>query len=631
MEQARILVIDHLSHNRERLSTILKEQNYQIRYVTNSQDALNIASTEWAEIILLRVNLPDIDSYELSQKLRTGKKTQNIPVIFITALDSKWDKTRAFQTGGVDYLTEPLQTREVSIKLENQLKIKRAREKIRYLKEQLEIKVEAKTALLEDKNQKLHLEIKQHKQAQEKLLKLAFYDSLTGLPNRNSFLGKVRQNLLQFCQDNEKKFAVLIIKSDRLLIIKYQLDLFIFKQLLSDLTDRLQHCLPSYAILSRFESNEFAVILPSIKDEELIRWIEIVQQQFREPFIIDSNSDLNNISSQQIEVDCFIGVAQSNKNYAAAYDILHDAEIAAYQARQHKDTNYYVSTTKNQQKPQQDFKSANLTKIELAPEIIKLQLHFQESLNRNKIKISYQPIFAVNEFQYLKLVGLEVIKNRSIDYKKLMVLTEFFHYIDETKLDIYLSDFVLDNALLTLKQLQQEHETQRDFFLTMQFTEEKLLQPLIELKIAKILQNIQLAANYLHLDVIGDYTTMNDRQVIVAIERLLQLGIKINLDCSNLPYETIKNLSSLPFNSFKIDRTLVSQVTNQNETENSLVAIAKIINLAHQHNIKVTAKDIQTEEQLVDLKSIGCDYGQGELFSHPLDRESLDAFLIWRI
>ena len=466
MEQAKILVVDHFSHNRELLSTILKEQNYQIRYVTNSRDALNITLTEWAEIILLRVNLPDINGYELARKLRTEPKTKDIPIIFITALDDKWDKARAFQAGGVDYLTEPLQTLEVSLKTENQLIIKRARENIQFLKKRLAIKAEVKTAQLEDDNKKLQLEIEQHKQTREKLLKLAFHDSLTGLPNRNSFLGKLKQNLLQLRQQDRKKFAVLIIKSDRISVIKYQLDRSGFKQLLTNLTNRLQSCLPNSAILARFENNEFAVILPLIEDEklELVQWIEIVQQQFKEPFIITASRDIDEAKAQhncdyfnyqQLNLNCHIGIAQSNENYVTASDILHDAEIAAYQAQQQKNTNYCIFTERQEQTNQQSFESKSLAKIELAPEIIKLQLHFQESLDRNKIKINYQPIFAVNELQNLKIIGLEVIKDRQINYKKLMVLTDFFPYIDESKLDIYLSDFVLDNALLTLKELQQ--------------------------------------------------------------------------------------------------------------------------------------------------------------------------------
>ncbi|VEP15506.1 putative Response regulator receiver modulated diguanylate cyclase/phosphodiesterase [Hyella patelloides LEGE 07179] len=632
MEQAKILVVDDSPHNLELLSTIFEEQNYEVRCVTSGKIALKIARSQWAELILLDIQMPEMNGYEVCQQLKVEENTKDIPVIFLSALDGALDKVRAFQAGGIDYITKPFQLQEVLIRVHNQLAIKKSQDTIKLLNKQLEAKVTERTAKLEATNKKLQLEIKQRKHTQEKLLKLALHDSVTGLPNRNSFLGKLKHLLLQYRKQPTQKFAVILIESDRFSEIKCRLDHLGINQLLTIISNRLQKCLPNSAILSRFEANEFAIILKQNTDnkQEIIDLVKVIQKQFNEPFTITSANFAKNKKQQQLSIKCSIGIVTSDGNYSAAYDVLRNAEIAVHQARKNKNSNYYFFLQESSSLKKYQNKNIK-SLLGLAPEIKQLKAHFEESLNRGKFVLKYQPIFSLKENNDFKIKGLEVFQDRQINYKKLIVLTNLFEDIDESKLSIHINNFVLDYASLEIKELQQQHETQQNFFLAMQFTEKELLQPQLASQISQILENTQLAAKHLHLDIAGDRATLDNQQIISLIQQLSELEIKLNLDCSNLPYETIKNASRLPFNNFKIDGSLTSQITNQNEAENSLSAIAKIINLAHENKITVTAKDIETQEQLVDLKSVGCNYGQGDLLAQPLDIESLEAFLVWRI
>ncbi|MBL1211038.1 response regulator [Geminocystis sp. GBBB08] len=118
-----ILIVDDIPENLELLFQILTEHNYEVRRVLNGKQALNIAIIDSPDLILLDIKMPEIDGYEVCRQLKNNQKTQDIPVIFLSALNETFDKVKAFQMGGVDYITKPFQIREVLARVENQLQL----------------------------------------------------------------------------------------------------------------------------------------------------------------------------------------------------------------------------------------------------------------------------------------------------------------------------------------------------------------------------------------------------------------------------------------------------------------------------------------------------------------------------
>ena len=119
-----ILVVDDKPDNLRLLSDLLKEQGYKVRSVMSGQTALKAAQARSPDLILLDINMPQMDGYEVCQHLKAEPQTQDIPVIFISALDEVLDKVKAFSVGGVDYMTKPFQIGEVLARIENQLKLR---------------------------------------------------------------------------------------------------------------------------------------------------------------------------------------------------------------------------------------------------------------------------------------------------------------------------------------------------------------------------------------------------------------------------------------------------------------------------------------------------------------------------
>lgn len=164
---AIILIVDDLPDNLRVLSATLAEQGYGVRCAKNGTMALRGAIAAPPDLILLDVKMPDMDGYQVCQQLKAAPATRDIPVIFMSALDDVLDKVRAFDVGGIDYITKPFQVQEVLARIKSQLALQAAKAEICQLNAKLEQRVQQRTAQLADTNQHLQREIAERKQAQQ--------------------------------------------------------------------------------------------------------------------------------------------------------------------------------------------------------------------------------------------------------------------------------------------------------------------------------------------------------------------------------------------------------------------------------------------------------------------------------
>src|ERR671933_1135474 len=133
-----ILVVDDIPDNLRLLSTMLAEQGYKVRKALSGQMALISAKTVLPDLVLLDINMPGMNGYEVCTQLKADEQTRDVPVIFISALDDVWDKVKAFAVGGVDYITKPFQREEVLARVENQLRLRALKKALRIEQEKSE-------------------------------------------------------------------------------------------------------------------------------------------------------------------------------------------------------------------------------------------------------------------------------------------------------------------------------------------------------------------------------------------------------------------------------------------------------------------------------------------------------------
>ncbi|MEC4895146.1 MAG: adenylate/guanylate cyclase domain-containing protein [Oscillatoria sp. PMC 1051.18] len=177
-EQKIILIVDDMPENLRLLAKMLEKSNYRVKKAINGQIALNAAQNDPPDLILLDINMPEMDGYEVCQRLKANNLTKQIPIIFISALKETTDKVKAFKMGAVDYISKPFYTEEVLARVENQLKIHFLNEKIQQ---------QAKN--LADKNKQLEREIKERRRAEfEVRLLLATTQAISRAENFQSAL-----------------------------------------------------------------------------------------------------------------------------------------------------------------------------------------------------------------------------------------------------------------------------------------------------------------------------------------------------------------------------------------------------------------------------------------------------------
>lgn len=171
--KGNILIVDDTIENLKLLSELLKSNGYKVRAATNGKTALKGVFAQAPDLILLDINMPEMNGYEVCEQLKASQETQDIPIIFLSALDEVLNKVKAFSVGGVDYITKPFQVEEVLIRIENQLQIyysKRLIAKQNLILQEKNEQLLMSEALLIKKSESLEQTLQELKQAQVKII-----------------------------------------------------------------------------------------------------------------------------------------------------------------------------------------------------------------------------------------------------------------------------------------------------------------------------------------------------------------------------------------------------------------------------------------------------------------------------
>lgn len=293
--KADILVVDDKPDNLRLLSTMLTEQGYKVRKVISGELALKACQIMPPDLILLDINMPNMNGYMVCQKLKSSSDTQDIPVIFISALDDVLDKVEAFAYGGADYITKPFEIQEVLARVKNQLTIRQLQKKLQLQNDLLsqEIKERQRAeAELQKANQELH--------------RLATLDGLTQVANRRCFEEYFN---LEWRRLQREKAPLSFILCD-VDYFKLYNDTYghlagdsCLKQIAQAINDTLKR--PA-DLVARYGGEEFAIILPNTTIEGAVHVAELVQQNIKKLQIIHSKSSASEFVTLSIGISCVI-------------------------------------------------------------------------------------------------------------------------------------------------------------------------------------------------------------------------------------------------------------------------------------------------------------------------------------
>ena len=587
-----ILIVDDTPNNLRFLSTTLTEQGYKVRSVTDGLMAFTVAEAAQPDLILLDIMMPNIDGYEVCQRLKANEKTCDIPVIFLSALDEVLDKVKAFSVGGVDFITKPFQLEEVLARIQTHLSLRSAQKEISQLNAELEQRVRQRTAQLEQ-------EIAERLQVQERLLHLALHDVLTGLPNRTWFMKRLAQLLQQVSQQSGYHFAVLFLDCDRFQSVNDSLGHLVGDQLLVSLARRIELCLRPGTMLCRLGGDEFVILLQEVsQSSDATKIANDILLELAAPFQINNYQVFTNVS---------IGIVMGSDIYKQPEHILRDADTAMYRAKAKGKACYQLF--------EQTMHSRALHSFQLESDL-------RRALDGNEFEAYYQPIITLATNQ---ISSFEALVRWNHPDKGLIDPNKFIPIAEETGLVVAIDLFVLRQSCQQLREWQDEGLIDPSFTINVNLSVKHFMSFDLLAHIDNVLRETGISGGSLRLEITESDIMENAEFAGKIIEQLRDRLIQLSIDDFGTGYSSLSYLHRLPIDHLKIDRSFVMRIgKNGKNTE----IIKAIIALAKSLDMSTIAEGVETQEQLEEIKKLNCEFCQGYLFSKPVNAETARNLLL---
>jgi diguanylate cyclase (GGDEF)-like protein len=608
-----ILIVDDNFINLKVLFSFLRESGFKVLVAKDGESAIEKLKEVSPDIILLDVMMPGIDGFETCYRLKASAATKDIPVIFMSALTDRVDKVRGLSMGAVDYITKPFQQEEVlarvqlHLRLRNLTKIledqnvllkqeiearKEAEAALQKLTAELEERVASQTAELTQALHNLQLTQTQLLQREEQLGHDAFHDALTELPNRSWFMNRLQLAINKAHTHQNYLYAVLFIDLDRFKVVNDSLGHLVGDELLKSVAVQLQASLRQKDAVARFGGDEFVILLEDIKDlEEAIRVAERIQKQLRLPF---------NLSNYEVFTEISIGIIQSTMGYDRPEDVLRDADLAMYYAKAQGRGRYEV------------FDPAMQT---VAMARLQMENDLRRAIVLQEFCLDYQPIVALATG---KLSGFEALVRWHHSSGVTYPPAEFIPVAEETGLINDLGWWVLQKACHQISLWQQQFPQIFPLTISVNLSAVQLKQPNLLSRIEAILQDTGIPRDSLKLEITESCILETLSWEEKMLKQLKTLGIQLCIDDFGTGYSSLSRLHEFPIDTLKIDRSFVSRIGPDNS---GVEIVQTIVTLARSRGMDIVAEGIETPAQLEKLRELGCELGQGYLFSKPINRE----------
>lgn len=441
-------------------------------------------------------------------------------------------------------------------------------------------------------------DITERKQAEEQLHHAAFYDALTGLPNRSLFTEHLQLAINRASGRAEHLFGVLFLDIDRFKNINDSLGHVVGDQLLKAVAQRLERCVRPEDTVSRFGGDEFAILLNGINHtSDALAITERILRSVESPF---------KLSGYDVFTSTSIGIALSTIGYHNTEEILRDADTAMYRAKEQGKGRFEV-----------------FDKVMHARAISRLQLEsdLRHALERKEFEVYYQPIMNLEDET---ISGFEALIRWQHPTRGLVSPMEFIPVAEDTELIIPIGQWVLFEACRQVRAWQTLFPSEKPLTISVNLSGKQFKQPDLVGQVKQILYQTGLDAHHLRLE-ITESMVMEDAEGATAMLRQLRsLNVQLSIDDFGTGYSSLSYLHRFPVNILKVDKSFVGRMSVDEE---SLGIVETIITLASKLKMKVVAEGIETAEQSAKLKALQCHFGQGYLFSKPVPAGAAEALV----
>jgi diguanylate cyclase (GGDEF)-like protein len=425
---------------------------------------------------------------------------------------------------------------------------------------------------------------------QKEIRQLAFWDRLTGLPNRLQFRDELEKALV-LAQPIQQPVAVVMFDLDRFKHVNDVLGYAVGDQLLQAVAERLKLAVPQPQCLARVGGDEFAVLLPDCSVERALSLAKSFMAVFDQPLVIDE---------QTIDLAAGVGVACWPAHGADADALLGRAEIAMYAAK--RDTHVPLAYD-----PQQD---AGSTKT------LSLMTELKQALEKNELRLYLQPKIELCTGQ---VIGAEALVRWQHSTRGLVPPMAFIPFAEQTGFIRQLTLWIFETCAVHQTALAQLGVRR----LSVNLSTRDLLDQELPDKFDALLRKHASNASGFCLEITESAIMDDPQRAEATLNRLSQAGFKLSIDDFGTGYSSLAYLKRLPVNELKIDQSFVkAMITSTGDTK----IVRSTIDLAHNLGLQVVAEGVETQDIADVLTTMACDEAQGYFYCKPMP---VPDFMAW--
>lgn len=435
------------------------------------------------------------------------------------------------------------------------------------------------------------------KRSEEQISYMAYHDALTDLPNRRLFMQRLEQSITPAAKD--KKLAVILMDLDNFKFINDSLGHQIGDKLLQSFAMRISKKISSEDTIARLGGDEFILLFPEVDSQES------VSQKCQ--MLIDSLQEPFHFNNKEYHIGVSIGVSLYPDHGEDAHEIVKNADIAMYKAKEQGKNSFYIykSSLNEQVKERLDF-----------------EMLLRKALDNDEFVLHYQPKINLKTGT---MYGIEALIRWQSPELGLVPPIKFIPFAEQNGLIEPICNWVLRTACLQNKEWQDKGFP--PIVMSINISPWQFQQGNIVESVRSIVQQIGLNPKWVELEITESALMVNPQECVNKLQALKDFGISLSIDDFGTGYSSLSYLKVFPVDYLKIDRGFISEI----QTNSKDRAITRsIITLARNLDIAVVAEGIEDEEQIKVLLEENCEYGQGYYWGYPQDAAAIEAHLASR-
>ncbi len=438
-------------------------------------------------------------------------------------------------------------------------------------------------------------DVTDRKAAEAQLHWLAYHDSLTGLGNRSLFNDELERELLVSMQRGTN-LAVLFIDLDRFKLVNDSFGHASGDEVLLALAQRFKSAVRGGDVVSRFSGDEFVVLCRNVRDVEVATSLAVEYSRLL--------SDPVQLSTgRNVVVTCSVGIAFVMRGRQSAQDILQQADVAMFQAKNKGRSRVEVFD--------ESLRAKSVARLEIYDDL-------RHSIDHDELAVHYQPIASVKDD---RIVAMEALVRWHHPSRGLLGPMEFIPFAEETDLIFSLGRWVLREACQTMARWRRELPGAEDAYITVNLSAHQLSDTELLDTIASALADSGLPPEALVMEVTESMLMSDTSASIAMLGGIHEMGVGLAIDDFGTGYSSLAQLKRFPVKILKIDKSFVDGL---GAFENDEAIVAAIVQLSKALGLVVLAEGVERPVQLQRVAELGCDLYQGYLMSRPTKADSVD-------